>query len=387
MKHIALFGSTGSIGQQTLEVAQALGYPVIALSGNKNDRLLEQQARKFRPRLVVAADETAYTNLKVRLRDTDILVLGGEDGLEQMACLPEADTVVTAIVGMAGLAPTLHAIKAGKDIALANKETLVCAGSLVMPLCKQYGVRMLPVDSEHSAIFQCLCTAAGKTVKKVILTASGGPFFGRTKPELAQVRPQDALKHPNWDMGAKITIDSATMMNKGLEFIEAMWLYDLRPEQVDIVIHRESIIHSLVEFCDSSVLAQLGYPDMRLPIQYALTHPVRVDSGLFTPLDLAAIGSLSFASPDLDTFSCLRHAIFAAKRGGNAGAVLNGANEQAVDLFLQEKISFLEIGELVCAALETVDFMQEPDLAAVQQSDAYARRIVRQRAGVSSSEE
>jgi len=371
---LVILGSTGSIGTQSLEVAEALGIPVVALAANSSIDLLETQARRFRPQVVSVVDETASATLKTRLGDTDIQVLSGMDGLIEASVHADASVVLTAIVGMAGLLPTIAAIKAGKDIALANKETLVCAGSIVMPLAKQHGVNILPVDSEHSAIFQCLQSAADKkALEKVILTASGGPFFGRTAKDLESVTKKDALKHPNWSMGAKITIDSATMMNKGLEFIEAMWLYDLNHAQVDIVIHRESIVHSLVQFHDSSVLAQLGLPDMRLPIQYALTYPERVATQLFTPLDLAKIATLTFAAPDEETFACLRVSKQAAAAGGNAGAVVNGANEAAVALFLQDKISFLDIGRCVEHALSTVARVASPSLDDLLDSDREAR--------------
>ncbi len=373
---ISLLGSTGSIGRQTLDVAQTCGMSVGAITANRSVELLEQQARQFQPELAVLMDEKAAGDLKVRLADTPVRVAGGLDGLLEAAELPSADTVVTAVVGMVGLRPTMAAIRAGKRIALANKETLVCAGTLVMEEARDYGAKILPVDSEHSALFQCLesCKDRGE-VKRLILTCSGGPFFGKTVQELEGVTRKDALQHPNWSMGAKITIDSATLMNKGLEFIEAMHLYHMPPEKISIVVHRESIIHSMVEYCDNSILAQMGSPDMRLPIQYALTWPRRIP-GPATPLDLCACGHLSFAQPDPDTFRCLALALQAAERGGNAGAVLNGANEAAVALFLEDRIGFLDIARRVEAAMEQVPFIPDPSMTQILESDRAAREAV-----------
>ena len=373
---ISLLGSTGSIGRQTLDVAQTCGMSVGAITANRSVELLEQQARQFQPELAVLMDEKAAADLKVRLADTPVRVAGGLDGLLEAAELPSADTVVTAVVGMVGLRPTMAAIRAGKRIALANKETLVCAGTLVMEEARDYGAKILPVDSEHSALFQCLesCKDRGE-VKRLILTCSGGPFFGKTVQELEGVTRKDALQHPNWSMGAKITIDSATLMNKGLEFIEAMHLYHMPPEKISIVVHRESIIHSMVEYCDNSILAQMGSPDMRLPIQYALTWPRRIP-GPATPLDLCACGHLSFAQPDPDTFRCLALALQAAERGGNAGAVLNGANEAAVALFLEDRIGFLDIARRVEAAMEQVPFIPDPSMTQILESDRAAREAV-----------
>ena len=373
---ISLLGSTGSIGRQTLDVAQTCGMSVGAITANRSVELLEQQARQFKPELAVLMDEKAAADLKVRLADTPVRVAGGLDGLLEAAELPSADTVVTAVVGMIGLRPTMAAIRAGKRIALANKETLVCAGTLVMEEARDYGAQILPVDSEHSALFQCLesCKDRGE-VKRLILTCSGGPFFGKTAQELEGVTRKDALQHPNWSMGAKITIDSATLMNKGLEFIEAMHLYHMPPEKISIVVHRESIIHSMVEYCDNSILAQMGSPDMRLPIQYALTWPRRTP-GPATPLDLCACGHLTFAQPDPDTFRCLALALQAAERGGNAGAVLNGANEAAVALFLENKIGFLDIARRVEAAMERVPFLPDPSMTQILESDQAAREAV-----------
>ena len=374
---LSILGSTGSIGRQTLDVAQVCGHQVAALTVNRSVELAEQQARQFQPQLVVAVDESAARDLKQRLSDTSIRVVGGREGLMEAATLPQADTVVTAVVGIAGLEPTLAAIDQGKRIALANKETLVCAGDLVMRWAEEKGAEIVPVDSEHSAIFQCLqgCKDRGE-VKRLIITASGGPFFGKTREELEHVTRAQALRHPNWAMGAKITIDSATLMNKGLEFIEAMRLYHMPPQQIQVVVHRESIIHSLVEFNDGAILAQLGTADMRVPIQYALTWPERTP-GPATPLDLLTCPPLTFAKPDPDTFRCLGLALECAQKGGTSTAILNGANEVAVELFLEEKISFLDIARLVEGALERVASKPAETLEDVLEADREARQAVR----------
>ena len=374
---LSILGSTGSIGRQTLDVAQACGHQVAALTVNRSVELAEQQARQFQPQLVVAVDESAARDLKQRLSDTSIRVVGGREGLMEAATLPQADTVVTAVVGIAGLEPTLAAIGQGKRITLANKETLVCAGDLVMRWAEEKGAEIVPVDSEHSAIFQCLqgCKDRGE-VKRLIITASGGPFFGKTREELEHVTRAQALRHPNWAMGAKITIDSATLMNKGLEFIEAMRLYHMPPQQIQVVVHRESIIHSLVEFNDGAILAQLGTADMRVPIQYALTWPERTP-GPATPLDLLTCPPLTFAKPDPDTFRCLGLALECAQKGGTSTAILNGANEVAVELFLEEKISFLDIARLVEGALERVASKPAETLEDVLEADREARQAVR----------
>ena len=374
---LSILGSTGSIGRQTLDVAQACGHQVAALTVNRSVELAEEQARQFQPQLVVAVDESAARDLKQRLADTSIRVVGGREGLMEAATLPQADTVVTAVVGIAGLEPTLAAIDQGKRIALANKETLVCAGDLVMRRAEEKGAEIVPVDSEHSAIFQCLqgCKDRGE-VKRLIITASGGPFFGKTREELEHVTRAQALRHPNWAMGAKITIDSATLMNKGLEFIEAMRLYHMPPQQIQVVVHRESIIHSLVEFNDGAILAQLGTADMRVPIQYALTWPERTP-GPATPLDLLTCPPLTFAKPDPDTFRCLGLALECAQKGGTSTAILNGANEVAVELFLEEKISFLDIARLVEGALERVASKPADTLEDVLEADRAARQAVR----------
>ena len=373
---ISLLGSTGSIGRQSLEVIQACGMKVGALTANSNVVRMEEQARQFQPELAVMMDEQAAADLKVRLADTPVRVAGGLEGLLEAAELPKADTVITAVVGMVGLRPTMAAIREGKRIALANKETLVCAGQLVTEEARDYGAKILPVDSEHSALFQSLqgCKDRGE-VKRLILTCSGGPFFGKTRKELEGMTREDALQHPNWSMGAKITVDSATLMNKGLEFIEAMHLYQMPPEKISIVVHRESIIHSLVEYCDNAMIAQLGTPDMRLPIQYALTWPERV-AGPATPLDLCSCGPLTFAQPDTETFQCLALALEAAKTGGTAGAILNGANEAAVALFLEGKIGFLDIADRVRGAMEQVKVIADPSMTQVLEADAAAREAV-----------
>ncbi len=351
-KRLSLLGSTGSIGTQALDVAQRIGCPIAALTAYSSVKALEEQARRFHPHLAVLADEKAAADLRVRLADTSVRVAGGMEGLCEAASLDETDLVLNALVGMAGLRPTLAAIDAGRDVALANKETLVAGGALVMQAAAQRGVKILPVDSEHSAIFQCLQGAppANRSLKRLILTASGGPFFGKTRDELRHVRLQDALQHPNWNMGAKITIDSATMMNKGLEMIEARWLFDVPPENIHIVVHRESVVHSLIEYDDHSVIAQLGVPDMRLPIQYAITWPERVASSV-KELDLAEWGQLTFYPPDEDTFVCIGICRQAISRGGLYPVAVNAANEQAVALFREEKIGFLDIGELVGSVL------------------------------------
>ena len=379
-KTISILGATGSIGRQTLDVAEQLGLRVAALTANSNAERLEAQARKFRPRLAVLTDEAAAKDLAVRLADTDIRVLGGPEALLEAAVCPEADTVVTAVVGMVGLRPTLAAIREKKRIALANKETLVCAGQLVMDAADAYGAEIVPVDSEHSAIFQCLQGCADRReIKRLILTCSGGPFYGMTAEEVGKMTRADALRHPNWTMGPKITVDCATLMNKGLEVIEAMRLYRLPLEQVSVVIHRQSIVHSLVEYRDGAILAQLGTPDMRLPIRYAMTWPNRADSPA-EPLDLLACPPLTFARPDREVFPCLRLAEEAAEEGGTACAILNGANEEAVGLFLAEKIGFSDIPRLVAEARAAVAVQQDPSLEDILAADQAARRAVLARA-------
>lgn len=373
-KTVAVLGSTGSIGRQTLQVVQELGLTVAALTANRQVDLLEQQARQFHPKLAVLYDRAAAGELRLRLSDTDIRVAAGPEGLLEAATLPEADTVVTAVMGSVGLEPTLAAIREKKRIALANKETLVCAGELVMDAAEKYGAEIVPVDSEHSAVFQCLqgCRDRGE-VRRILLTCSGGPFYGRTFDELEHMTAADALRHPNWHMGPKITVDSATLMNKGLEIIEAMRLYRLPVEQVQAVIHRQSIVHSLVEFRDGAMLAQLGTPDMKLPIRYAMTYPYRAESP-DKPLDLLTCGALTFAEPDERAFPCLRLARYAAAVGGTACAILNGANEAAVGLFLRGEIGFNDISRRVERALERVPVQYQPSLADILEADKAARR-------------
>ena len=375
-KTISILGATGSIGRQTLDVAEQLGLTVAALTASSDAGLLEEQVRRFRPRLAVLTDEAAAKDLAVRLADTGTKVLGGPEALTEAAVCPEADTVVTAVVGMVGLKPTLAAIRERKRIALANKETLVCAGQLVMDTAEQYGAEIVPVDSEHSAIFQCVqgCRDRGE-IRRLILTCSGGPFYGQTAEEVAGRTKADALRHPNWTMGPKITVDCATLMNKGLEVIEAMRLYRLPLEQVSVVIHRQSIVHSLVEYRDGAILAQLGTPDMRLPIRYAMTYPERSESPL-EPLDLLSCPPLTFARPDRETFPCLRLAEEAAEEGGTACAILNGANEEAVGLFLAEKIGFSDIPRLVAEARAAVTVVRDPSLEDILAADRAARRAV-----------
>lgn len=380
---ISILGSTGSIGRQTLEVAEQMGLGVEAITAHSSVERMEQQARKFRPRLAVMTDEAAAGDLAVRLADTNTKVLGGFEALTEAATIPEADTVVTAVVGMVGLQPTLAAIGEKKRIALANKETLVCAGELVMDAAESSGAEIIPVDSEHSAIFQCVQGCADRReIKRLILTCSGGPFYGMTWEENGAMTRADALKHPNWKMGPKITVDCATLMNKGLEVIEAMRLYRLPLSQVDVVIHRQSIVHSLVEYRDGAVLAQLGTPDMRLPIRYAMTYPNR---GVSTaePLDLLSCPPLAFAAPDREAFPCLRLAEEAAQEGGTACAVLNAANEEAVKLFLEGRIGFHDIPRLVSLARQTVRTIPSPTLADILEADRAGRELVWKEAPIS----
>ena len=376
---ISLLGSTGSIGRQTLEVAEQLGLGVAALvAGSSVDRL-EEQVRKFRPKLAVLYEMDAAVELARRVSDLPVRVAYGMEGLLEAASLDEADTVVTALVGMVGLRPTLAAIEKGRRIALANKETLVCAGELVMARARERGAEIIPVDSEHSAIFQCLQGCAGRgEVRRLWLTCSGGPFYGRTFPELEHMTREDALRHPNWSMGAKITIDSATLMNKGLEVIEATHLFGVPLEQVGVVIHRQSIVHSLVEFRDGALLAQMGTPDMRLPIRYALTYPSRA-AAPDAPLDLLGCPALTFAPPDPAAFPCLGLAMEAKRTGGTACAILNGANEAAVGRFLRGEIGFNDIPRLVEKALEATEVKWNPDLADILEADRNARCVVERR--------
>jgi len=380
MKCVTILGSTGSIGRQSLDIISRMpGVKVAALTAGTSVERMAQQCREFLPELAVMATQEAAQQLSERIADLNIHVSWGEGGLIEAATLESADCVITAVVGMLGLKPTLAAIRAGKRIGLANKETLVCAGELVMAEAKKYGTEIIPVDSEHSAIFQCLMGMHDKReLERIILTCSGGPFFGMTREQLLTVTKADALKHPNWKMGAKITVDCATLMNKGLEVIEAMRLYRVPVEQVDVVIHRQSIVHSLVEFVDGAVMAQLGAPDMRLPIQLALTYPERQPCPV-DKLDLTKCGPLSFCEPDTQAFPCLALARACAKAGGTACPVMNGANEEAVALFLDDKIGFYDIYELVAGAVEAVPFIENPTLEEILDADRQAREYVRQR--------
>lgn len=377
VKCVSILGSTGSIGRQTLDIIDNLGLPVAALTAGSNAARMADQCRKYRPKLAVMSTEVSAAQLKEMISDLPTEVLWGEEGLIAAATIPEADCIITAVVGMVGLKPTLAAIRARKRIGLANKETLVCAGQLVMTEAKKYNAEIIPVDSEHSAIFQCLmgCNSR-REVKRILLTCSGGPFYGKSREELGIVTKADALKHPNWKMGAKITIDCATLMNKGLEVIEAMRLYDMPLEQVDVLIHRQSIVHSMVEFTDGAVMAQLGAPDMRLPIQLAMTYPERSATPVDF-LDLTACGALTFAHPDMEAFPCLKLARDCAAKGGTACPAMNGANEEAVALFLDDKIGFYDIYDLVSRAVEAVPFIADPTLDEILEADRLAREAVR----------
>ena len=380
-KAISVLGSTGSIGTQTLDVARMHGLKVTALTANSNIKLLEKQAREFMPKMVAVLDMGAAAQLKISLSDTNIDVFCGEEGIKKAAQEEGCDTVVNAIVGVAGLLPTLAAIKAGKNLALANKETLVAGGKLVMKAVEDNNVKLYPVDSEHSAIFQCLQGCPDGALKKVILTASGGTFFGKTRDELENVSVKQALSHPNWDMGAKITIDSSTMMNKGLEVIEASWLFGCSDKDIDVVIHRESIIHSMIQLKDNAVIAQLGVPDMRIPIQYALTYPKRLPSPT-KELDICRIGKMSFFEPDYDTFVCLAVCRDALRRGGLYPTVANAANEAAVDMFLREQIRFLDIGDIVSEAVGSFcDDKKDFTLEDILEADKQTRAKVREKFG------
>lgn len=377
MKKISILGSTGSIGVQSLDVCRMHGYDVKCLTANTNVNKIEQQVREFHPELVCMMNEDAASDLKTKIADTNTKVVCGMDGLIECATYDGADITLNSVVGMIGLQPTLEAIKAKKTIALANKETLVAGGHLVTNAAKENGVSILPVDSEHSAIFQAMQGSPRKeAVKKIILTASGGPFFGKTLSELENVTPADALKHPNWDMGAKITIDSATMMNKGLEFIEAKWLFDMPNEDIEIVVHRESVVHSAIVYQDNSVIAQLGVPDMRIPIQYALTYPEREPSPV-APLSLADYGKLTFFEPDYDTFKCINVCKNAIAMGGLHPAAANGANEESVKLFLHGKIKFTDIAYLNEEAMLKAADVKDFTLADVLEADKQAREFVR----------
>ena len=378
MKRISILGSTGSIGKQTLDVVRQHKdkFEVVAISANSSVDLLLEQIKEFKPKYVAVYDELSAIKLKSMIpSDINIEVLSGMEGLKAISSLDEIDVLLTAIVGMIGLVPTLEAIRNGKDIALANKETLVCAGNLVMNEAKKYGVSILPVDSEHSAIFQCLNGEKNKEIEKIILTASGGPFRGKKKEDLLKVTKNQALNHPNWSMGRKISIDSSTLMNKGLEVIEAKWLFDVEHNQIDVVVHPQSIIHSMVQFIDSSVIAQLGCPDMRLPIQYALSYPDRIECD-FERLDLAKIATLTFEEPDMDTFPCLKLAYDTLKMGGTYSAVLNSANEVLVNEFLEDKIGFYDIPYYIEKTLEAHNSISEPTVEDILEIDRWTREFV-----------
>lgn len=375
-ENMVILGATGSIGTQALEVAKELNIKVSGLSANENIELLEKQIREFKPLIAVVMNKDKAEKLRTNIKDENTKILGGLEGLCELVSIKEADTVLNSLVGMVGLIPTLKAIENGKNIALANKETLVVGGELVTKKAKQKGVKILPVDSEHSAIFQCLNGCYDKKfLKKLILTASGGPFFSKTKDELLNVTKEDALKHPNWSMGSKITIDSATLMNKGFEIIEAMWLFDVNVDDIEVLIHRESIIHSLVEFCDNSVIAQLGIPSMKIPIQYALTYPYRAKSSVEN-LDLTKISNLTFYKPDYETFECIDICKKAVNLGGNVPAAINGANEQAVNLFLHDKIKFLDIQKVLKEVLLKCKRKPILKIDDILEADKWARTFV-----------
>lgn len=377
MKKISILGCTGSIGGQALDVCAAMNYKVLALTANTDVDHMEEQCRKFTPQLAVMKDPKSAEALKVKIGDLPTKVLGGVEALNEAASMEEVTTVLTAITGMAGLKPTLAGIEAGKRIALANKETLVCAGEIVMAKAKEHNAEIIPVDSEHSAIFQCLKgNTEPKEIRRLILTCSGGPFLGAHVSKLHTITAKEALSHPTWLMGKKITIDCATLMNKGLEFIEAMHLFNMPPERITVVIHPESVVHSMVEYCDHSMLAQMGTADMMLPIQYALSYPQRLN-GLSTPLNLFD-RTISFSQPDTHTFTCLPLAIGAASEGGTAGAILNAANEVAVELFLKGECAFLDIPRLVALALEQIKVIQSPSLSQILEADLQARMVVTQ---------
>lgn len=382
--NISILGSTGSIGTQTLDIARNNpDIKVLGVSAYSDVSAMEKQVREWHPRLACMVDEQAAKDLRIRIGDTDTVVVSGTEGLIEAAVLRDAQTVVTAVVGISGLLPTIEAIKAGKNIALANKETLVAGGHIVTALAEENNVAILPVDSEHSAVFQCLrgCRRHGE-LKQIILTASGGPFLGKKKEDLRNITPSQALKHPNWNMGAKVTVDSSTLVNKGLEVIEASWLFNVPVDKIRVVVHRQSIVHSMVEFCDNGVIAQLGAPDMRLPIQYALTYPYR-EPMMDNEFDITKYSQLTFEEPDTDTFFALKLAYDAAYRGGSSPCVFNSADEAAVDLFLKEKIKYPEISEAIAYAMQKVHFMDNPSLEEIIQTDQEARRVVYNKALIS----
>lgn len=376
-KTVSILGSTGSIGTQSLVVCKKMGYRVHALTAHSNWKLLEQQVREFSPTIAVLTDPDAAEQLRLALQDTKTTVLSGMDGILEVVSHKEQDTVINALIGVAGLLPTVRAIEAGNNVALANKETLVAGGKLVTDLVREKGVLLTPIDSEHSAIFQCLQGNTTDSVQRLIITASGGPFYGKSREELKGIHKEQALRHPNWSMGAKITIDSSTLMNKGLEFIEAMWLFSMPPEKIQIVVHPQSIIHSMVEYVDGSVMAQMGAPDMMIPIQYALTWPERFDSPA-KRLDLLSCGNLTFGKPDLETFTCLADCIEAAKRGGLYPCIVNGANEEAVSLFLQDRIGYLDLFAAVRAALDHFAPGDYTSAEEILEADRMAREFVRE---------
>jgi len=371
MKKIAILGSTGSIGTQTLDIVRNFKdeLEVVAMAAGTNVDLMEKQVREFCPKVVTMWEEKAAAELKSRLQDMEITVLTGMDGLLEIAVLPEVEVLVTAIVGMIGIRPTIEAIKAGKDIALANKETLVCAGHIIMPLAKKHNVAILPVDSEHSAIFQSLNGEPGNRISKILLTASGGPFRGKTRAQLGNIQVEDALKHPNWAMGRKITIDSSTLVNKGLEVMEAKWLFGVEPEQIQVVVHPQSIIHSMVEYVDGAVIAQLGLPDMKLPIQYALFYPDRRVMNE-KKLDFFELQNMTFEKPDTETFYGLKLAYEALETGGNVPTIYNAANEKSVALFLEKKISYLQIPEMIERSMRKIKRIDNPDVAQILETEA-----------------
>ena len=375
VKSISVLGCTGSIGRQTIAVAEHIGMPVVALTANRKIDLLEEQARRLHPRFVAVYDEQAAKQFKIAVADTDIQVGSGMEGLIRAATMEETDCVVTAVSGAVGLKPTLAAIDARKRIALANKETLVCAGDIVMARAAEKGAEIVPVDSEHSAIFQCLMGREKGELCKILLTGSGGPFRGKARSELEDVTPEQAVKHPNWSMGAKISVDSATMMNKGLEFVEAMHLFGVTPDDIQVVIHPQSVIHSMVELVDGTVIAQLGVPDMGLPIQLALTYPQRCPS-MFSRLDFTTLQSLSFEAPDYEKTPCLKLAMDCARMGGTAPCVMSAANEVAVGLFLRHQLGYNRIYDAAASAVEKVGVVQNPDLETILAADAAARAYV-----------
>jgi len=378
MKNLSILGSTGSIGTQALDVVDVCSdIKIRALSANSNISLLEEQIRKYKPDVACIADNNNYKKLKDNVSDVNTKIVSGIDGLCEVSAYSQSDMVLTSVVGNIGLVPTVEAIKSKKKILLANKETLVTSGSFIMPLAKEHGVDILPVDSEHSAIFQCLQGAGNNKIAKILLTASGGPFFGKTKEQLKDITKSDALKHPNWAMGAKITIDSATLMNKGLEVIEAKWLFGVEPDDIDVYVHRQSIVHSMIEFEDRSVIAQMGIPDMKLPIVYAMRYPER-SIPVHERLDLYKVKNLTFDKPDPDTFDCLKIAFEAIKKGGSAPTVMNAANEVAVEKFLNDEIKFLDIPVLIRKTIDAHDFKADITLDDVLKLDSWARMYARE---------